>query len=167
MRKLFKTRWIFLLSLLVYLTNDIKAQTNFVWGKQFGTVKNEFDGAMPVADQSGNVYIAGFTDGSLSGEGFGKTDGFVTKIDSAGNILWSRQMGTDQYDMFNDLFVDNDGNIYITGSTGGTINNKNFGKDDILVVKLNKAGIKFIVPDWKKDDFKKETIRSPKPLIVA
>jgi hypothetical protein len=57
MRKLFKTRWIFLLSLLVYLTNDIKAQTNFVWGKQFGTDKNEFDGTMPVVDKSLQGYV--------------------------------------------------------------------------------------------------------------
>ncbi len=140
MKKLFKINWVIVLSLLVYLTNDIKAQTNFIWGKQFGTEMNEADALTPVVDPSGNVYLAGITFGDLSGRNFGKTDGFITKIDSIGNTIWSRQIGTELYDMFYDLYIDNAGNLYATGLTGGVINNKNFGKDDILVVKLNNAG---------------------------
>ena len=41
MKKLFKIKWVILLSSLVYLANGVNAQTNFIWGKQFGTDKGE------------------------------------------------------------------------------------------------------------------------------
>jgi hypothetical protein len=124
---------------LAYFTNSVKAQTNFVWGKQFGTDKEE-GGLNTVTDQSGNVYIAGNTKGVLSGQNYGKTDGFVTKLDSAGNILWTKQFGTEQDDKILDLKIDKTGSLYATGSTKGDLNEKNLGREDIMVVKLDDAG---------------------------
>lgn len=139
MKELIKIKWIIILSLFVYLTSNVKSQTNFIYGKQYGSDK---DGAAhnPVADAYGNVYIAGETQGVLSDHSFGKTDGFVSKFDSIGNIIWTKQFGTIEEDKINWLTIDQMGNLYATGYTKGVINEKNFGKEDIMVVKLDSAG---------------------------
>jgi hypothetical protein len=77
MKAAFKIKWMIILSIMVSFTNDIKAQTNFIWGKQFGTDKEEY-GLITVTDHSGNVYIAGNTEGILADRHFGKSDAFIT-----------------------------------------------------------------------------------------
>jgi|ERR1035437_3490454 hypothetical protein len=125
--------------LLSFCVSGIKAQTNFVWGKQFGTSKNEY-AITPVADQNGNVYISGSTSGNLSGENHGKTDGYVTKIDSIGNIVWTKQFGSGEDDKVNWLAMDKKGNLYAVGTTKGILHDKNYGHEDIMVVKLDNSG---------------------------
>jgi hypothetical protein len=139
MKRSCKIKWIIMLSLLVYLTNDINSQTNFIWGKQFGTDKVE-SGINTVTDQLGNVYISGSTNGNLSRQNYGKSDGFVVKLDSTGNIIWTKQFGTQGDDRILDLKIDKTGSLYATGSTNGVMNEKNFGHEDIFVVKMNYEG---------------------------
>lgn len=139
MIELIKIKWIIILSLLICLTNDIKSQTNFIYGKQFGS---DQDGVAynPVIDKYGNVYIAGETKGVLSDHNFGKTDGFVSKFDSIGNLIWTKQFGTIEDDKINWLAIDRNSNLYATGYTKGVLNDKNFGNEDIIVIKLDSAG---------------------------
>jgi hypothetical protein len=139
MKKLTTIKWIIILLSIVYFANDANSQTNFIYGKQFGSDK---DGAAhnPVADQYGNVYIAGETQGTLSDRSFGKTDGFVSKFDSVGNIIWTKQFGTSEDDFIRWIAIDRIGNLYVTGYTKGVINERNFGNEDIMVVKLDSAG---------------------------
>jgi hypothetical protein len=56
-----------------------------------------------VADQWGNVYIPGNTSGVLSGQNFGKFDAFITKLDSMGNMVWTKQIGTETDDRIADI----------------------------------------------------------------
>lgn len=134
-----KIKQIFILSLFITLMNYAEAQTNFIYGKQFGSDK---DGVAynPVTDQFGNVYITGDTKGSFAGKHVGKKDGFVTKFDSTGNIVWTKQFGTGEDDIINWLAIDRMGNLYVTGYTTGVLNKKNFGKEDLLVVKFDTTG---------------------------
>jgi hypothetical protein len=138
MKTLFKIQWIIIIS-LVYLTNNLQSQTNFIWGKQYGSDQGEV-AFTPVTDENGNVYVAGTTHGSISGNGFGKMDGFVTKLDSIGNILWTKQIGTPEDDAINWITIDKTGYLYVTGQTQGVLGEKNFGRDDILVAKLDNTG---------------------------
>ena len=139
MEALTKIKWIIILSLLVSITSEVKSQTNFIYGLQFGSDKNG-DAHNPVADQHGNVYIAGETQGVLSDHSFGKTDGFVSKFDSMGNLLWTKQFGTSEDDEIRWIAIDRTGNLYATGYTKGVINEKNFGKEDVMVVKFDSIG---------------------------
>jgi hypothetical protein len=82
----------------------------------------------------------------LGDRNFGKSDGFVTKLDSTGNILWTKQLGTNEDDQINWITTDGNGNVYVTGFTRGTLGEKAFGKEDVIVVKLDRAGI----VDWQK-----------------
>lgn len=112
----------------------LNAQADFIWGKQFGTDKDEKTRNL-IVDSSGNIYIVGKTKGIIGTENFGKNDGFITKIDSAANILWSKQIGSVGDDELSHVAVDETGNIYATGFIDDTKNNQ-----DILVIKLDGDG---------------------------
>jgi hypothetical protein len=130
---------IFILSLFVCFTKHAESQTNFIYGKQFGSDK---DGVAynPVADRYGNVYIAGDTKGALAGQHYGKTDGFVSKFDSTGKAIWIKQFGTVEEDNISWVALDAFGNIYVTGYTRGVAGEKHFGREDILVARLDTSG---------------------------
>jgi hypothetical protein len=128
-----------------FLINDLKGQTTFNWGKQFGSAKED-DSFGITSDPYGNIYITGYTNGALSGQNYGKSDAFVVKADSASNILWTNQFGTTEDDQINAITSDKKGNIYITGFTKGTIDTKNAGNEDVFIGKLDSSG-SFL---WKK-----------------
>jgi hypothetical protein len=63
------------------------------------------------ADGLGNVYISGFTGGSLVGPNAGESDAFVSKYDAAGALQWTRQLGTSGGDGSRGVSADGLGNV--------------------------------------------------------
>ena len=76
----------------------------------------------------------------------GAYDGCVVKLDRDGNIIWNTFFGSNQPDIVDDMHIDADGNIYITGNSRksfGTPVNPfagSGGPSNILVVKLDPSG---------------------------
>jgi hypothetical protein len=69
-------------------------------------------------DSAGNILLAGFTNGALSGQtSKGKQDAFARKYDSAGNHTWTKQVGTTDDDRGTALFSDATGNVWVGGAT--------------------------------------------------
>ena len=130
---------------IIMISNNLKSQTGFVWGKQFGSEKSEY-ALNHLIDETGNIYIAGKTDGTIASKNFGRNDGFITMIDSSANTTWSRQFGTDGDEDIQWSAIDNKGCVYITGSTTGVFDGKHFGKEDIFIIKYNPLG----EVEWKK-----------------
>jgi hypothetical protein len=120
---------------------NAKSQTSFVWGKQFGSLEEDYT-LNHVVDKNGNIYVAGKTKGSMDGQNLGENDGYIIKIDSLSNTLWTKQFGTRQNDDVQWSAIDEKGCIYITGITPGSMEGKNKGKEDIFVVKYNPDGNK-------------------------
>ena len=102
-----------------------------------------------VADASGNAYVAG----SFTGQGtFGTTsfdtkgtDYFVTKLDSAGKVLWATCGGGKALDAVKSMKLDTSGNLYLAGrfeqttNIGGvTLTAK--GKSALFVAKMDPTG---------------------------
>jgi hypothetical protein len=139
MKKIINERAILVIIALLILTNYAQAQTDFVWGKLFGSAKDDYV-LSHVTDADGNLYVAGKTTGIIETRNIGKNDGFLTKIDSSGNIIWSRQFGTPEEEDIQWCAIDKSGNVYITGSTTGDLSCKNSGKEDIFIVKYNSEG---------------------------
>ena len=112
-----------------------------LWIKQYGSSSNDRANAI-ASDTNGNIYLAGYSEGSMpSNNNLGKTDIFITKFDSKGNLLWTKQIGTPSVDVAHGISIDENNNIYVVGRTDGSINGyKNKGSYDIVVVKLNKDG---------------------------
>jgi hypothetical protein len=112
---------------------------NLLWSRQIGTA--EYDTSRGVAvDSSGNAYICGYTLGNLGSKNAGSSDAFVTKFDSAGNLLWTRQLGTTKSDESLGVAVDAAGNAYISGWTSGSLGAPNSGNDDAFLAKYDAAG---------------------------
>ncbi|MFC1769581.1 SBBP repeat-containing protein [Nitrospirota bacterium] len=113
------------------------------WTIQNGT--SATDEAYAVAtDSSGNVYVAGRTDGDLDGNtNAGLVDIFVIKYNSSGAKQWTRQMGWSGNEQARGVATDSSGNVYITGaSSGGLDGYTNIGDWDIFVVKYDTSGVK-------------------------
>jgi hypothetical protein len=145
MGKRISKRVILILFALVILTNYGQSQTDFIWGKQFGSDKDEYV-LNHVIDEVGNIYVAGKTTGIIDTRNFGKNDGFLTKINSSGKVMWSRQFGTREEENIQWCAIDKSGNIYITGSTTGDLVGKSSGKEDIFAVKYSSEG----QPEWSR-----------------
>jgi hypothetical protein len=111
---------------------------NQQWIKQFGTSGDD----QPVSngleiDSNDNIYMTGTTDGNLVGGNAGSSDTWVTKYDENGNQLWTQQFGTSEYDSATTISVDNDGSLYVSGITEGSLGGTNAGSYDSWVVKLD------------------------------
>jgi hypothetical protein len=112
---------------------------NLVWSRQFGTALDDQGNAIGV-DATGNVYFGGLTNGNFSGVNSGPSDGYLVKLDSAGNLVWSRQFGTSVDEGVNSLSVDAFGNILLTGATDGALGGASAGSADLYVQKYDSAG---------------------------
>jgi hypothetical protein len=112
-----------------------------IWTRQIGTDSLEL-GCCVGLDGEGNVYVAGSTGGNLDGNmNLGVTDCFLVKYDPEGDELWTMQFGSDQGDSCEDLTVDKEGNVYVTGSTKGVMQgNVEANIGGIFLIKFNPAG---------------------------
>ncbi len=117
------------------------AVTPLAWTKQFGTSTLD-EGVGVAADASGNVYVTGYTNGDLDGNtNQGSADIFLTKYDTAGTRIWTKQLGTSGSDQGWGVATDPSGNIYVTGCTFGDLDgNANQGSGDIFLIKYDTNG---------------------------
>lgn len=99
-----------------------------------------------VRDGSGNLYFIGSTVGGLLNlANKGGKDLFVTKVSSAGSVLWTTLIGGTADEDAAGIALDASGNIYVAGTTNGTIqttplsSTANLGGTDIFVAKLEPA----------------------------
>lgn len=94
----------------------------------------------------GNVYVVGSTNGDLGGKMMsGLKDCFVTKYNSAGKIQWTELLGAAGASTNGGgILIDRNDNIYITGSTGGSLldGNKPTGHFDFFITKYNSLGVR-------------------------
>jgi hypothetical protein len=115
--------------------------TTQAWTQQLGTPYND-TGYGVALDGSGNIYITGSTGGNLDGNtSEGLLDIFLTKLPSSGNRIGSQQFGTPGDDIAYAIAIDTSGNIYITGSTRGSLPGwTSSGDKDIFLAKFDSSG---------------------------
>ncbi len=125
---------------------------NYIWAKRMGGVDDEY-GYEVAADAIGNVYVAGAFNGTISFDGTSATlsssggrDGILVKYDSAGNYVWSKNIGGANWDEMYGVAVDGGNNVHITGGfqdavvfgPGATLTSE--GGGDVFVAKYDPAG---------------------------
>ena len=134
---------------------------NFVWAKQMGGT--DYDIGYSIAlDALGNVYTTGSFEGTadfnpgvdtvnLTSTSAGYNT-FITKLDSAGNFIWAKQVGGNLSCIGNTITIDTLGNVYTSGSFSGSsdfdpgigvheLNSVGIvGATDIFISKLDSSG---------------------------
>lgn len=111
-----------------YILN-LSSSGTFNWVKSFGG--DNTDRIFSVAiDQIGNIYSTGQfygvgdfdpSGGTYTLSTFGnQSDPFITKFDPSGNFIWAKNFIGPSFDYGSCITVDASGNVYTTGSFGGT-----------------------------------------------
>ena len=158
----FSVRRIFLMACLAFgfvATNSLawSPTTPEIAVAKFGGT-NEDRGRSVAVDSSGNIYTTGPFQvtadfdpgaGTTNLTSAGGNDVFVSKLDSAGELVWVKQLGgTDSTDAYS-VAVDSSGNVYTTGAFSGTVdfdpgagtaNLVSAGSSDVFVSKLDSTG---------------------------
>ena len=104
-----------------------------IWGRQDGTVADDQATAVAVGDGN-NVYVAGTTDGTFSGQASaGGQDAFIRKYDATGQLLCTHQFGTSGDETVSGIKYAAP-NVYVSGGTSGTFaDNSSTGGTDLYV----------------------------------
>src|ERR1041385_2197275 len=125
----------FVLLITFILFNSVAAQFARQWVARYsGTLKKGNDVATALAvDDSGNVYVTGWSTRSGSG-----TDLATIKYDSDGQLLWVAVQDSGLADKAKAIAVDTAHNVYVTGSSGGSASSSL----DYLTVKYDRNGNK-------------------------
>jgi hypothetical protein len=138
--------------------SKLDAAGNFVWAKRIGSASTDDEGRGVSVDASGNVYITGSFQGTTDfdpGAGVfnltsaGNYDIFITKLNSAGNLVWAKQIGGSGYEFGYAIKVGASGDVHTTGhfanpvapvdfDPGTGVFNLNFG--GIFVSSLDNSG---------------------------
>lgn len=124
-----------------------------IWSTFLGGSSSEMAYSVKV-DAANNVYVAGFTwavdfPTTTGTQPAGSTEGFVTKLNSAGtSLIYSTFLGGNGGEAANSLAPDGNGNVFVTGNTGSSNFPVSFfcfdrtynGGGDGFVTKLNSSG---------------------------
>jgi Ca2+-binding RTX toxin-like protein len=116
------------------------ANGTLLWTRQFGSTGSEVI-SRTLLDNSGNVIVGGYTNGSLAGQvNQGGYDAFIAKYDANGTALWTRQIGSSLFDNISQTVLDTNGNLITSGVTDGSLFDFNQGSTDIFVAKYGTNG---------------------------
>ena len=110
-------------TIVKYNTGGVKQ-----WNDNYNGPANSLERPTAIAsDNSGNVFVAGQSDGLLTASDF-----ITIKYDAAGNKLWEARFDGvgNTYDYATAIAVDNSGNVYVTG----------YSDADYLTVKYDASG---------------------------
>ncbi len=102
-----------------------------IWARRMGTgVFNDFAGGVAGSLNLDFVVVSGYFTGIATFDGGNNPDielttrndfdAFVAAYDGSGNLLWVQQSGGSEQDTGRGVIVDEDGNVYATGSFTGT-----------------------------------------------
>lgn len=131
---------------------------NFLWVKTFGSFFLDRVSSLRL-DAAANVYASGYFQGSVdfdpgSSQAIinavnGGRDGYVLKLDSAGNYAWVKTVGGTGLDAIDKITLDPQGNIYAAGRfsdtidldpNAGVLNLAPRGITDAFLIKLDLSG---------------------------
>lgn len=152
------TKFFIHLIILAFISLNAIAQPSYSWSHTWGGPSNDKCESITV-DAAGNIYKTGHFSGTAdfdpsSGTYYltssGNNDIFITKLNTAGNLIWAKSIGNYANEVGTHIALDPFGNIYVTGAFSsvavdfdpgvGTFNLLSNGNEDVFLLKLNAAG---------------------------
>jgi hypothetical protein len=149
----------FVFLIILFFLIQIKSNAQWLWAEKAGSTN--VDVAYDIAtDKSGYIYVTGLFNsnsivfGTTTLSNAGSNDLFLVKYSPAGNVIWAKKAGGNDWDEANKVIVDAASNIYIVGyfksdsiAFGSTVLvNTTSGFADIFIAKYDSSG-KFL---WAK-----------------
>lgn len=104
----------------LFTGNTPPPASEFTQIKQLGSPAIDI-GIAITTDSDGNFYVGGGTNGSLLDDNQGAYDAWLSKFNSEGEEQWRQQFGTETFDVVFNTVTDQDGNLYVTGTTRGDL----------------------------------------------
>ena len=90
---------------------------------------------------AGTIFVAGWSDGVVSGVSAGAIDLFIQAISPAGSTLWSKQLGGSGRDRPTALASTVDGGIVVAGHTESSFAGlTNAGNEDAFLIRFDASG---------------------------
>ncbi len=118
------------------------------WTADISGIKTSFsDIVNSLAVANSGVFVIGNTSGEVDENiNQGEKDFFLLMYNYFGEEQWNVQLGTSSDDIASDVFVDNGGNIFITGYTTGELfatkpDQTHDGKVDLFMVRYTAIGV--------------------------
>lgn len=129
----------------------LNSSGSFLWAKgSKGNTIHEYNTSI-ACDQQGNSCVTGcfkplviFDNDTLITKG--AADVYIVKYDYMGNVMWSRSIGENDWDVGNSVSFDKWGNIYVVGAyksqmlSIGNFTLSNNGDFDMFIIKLDANG---------------------------
>ncbi len=109
-----------------------------LWSRQLGTSQRDVP-VSSISDQSGGVYLAGYSYGSFGAPGLGDSDIWLGRFDNTGNELWTTQFGTAQRDRAFALARLAPDQVFVVGETGGELGGTNAGLVDAWMARFDSG----------------------------
>ena len=124
-----------------------------IWLKKWGS--ENYDAGAITFFHDGYIYVPGFTNGDVGGTGFlgGTYDAFLTKLDTDGNISWTKQWGTIGTETAYSLQFDNDSNMFLCGSASGEMEDPDLNDSGVSLTKLDSDGNFEWTNIWKSESW--------------
>lgn len=129
----------------------------YTWAKTFSGNGDKNSRSLAI-DSAGNLYIAGEFQNAMDADpgvsvetltSLGSYEIFIIKLDSSGNKIWSRRMGTSAEEYVYSISVDSNSNLFIGGRFFGTtdlnpgvgvVSASTIGSADAYILKLDSSG---------------------------
>lgn len=125
------------------------AEGGTLWSRSFGDASEQLVTSL-ATDAAGNIIMAGTFKGTINfGNGglisAGERDFFLAKLDTFGNLMWSKKFGDALDQSFPSIATFIDGSIALTGSFNGSIDLggtilTSAGANDALIAKFDATG---------------------------
>ncbi len=122
-----------------YLVVKLNSSGTELWRKEINWTGNGPDEVLAIAIDVNSIYVTGFafSDNAVHSS----TDYFTVKMNLNGDTLWARTYNypvADAYDQANSVFVDGNGNVYVTGISDN--DSTGFTNDDYATVMYSSIG---------------------------
>jgi hypothetical protein len=146
-----------------YATTKCYPDGDTAWRRTYKGVGKSFDKAVSITlDRLSNVYVTGVINWGTA-PGPGTCEDFCTvKYDTDGNELWAAiyNHGTGDWDEAYDIAVDDSGNVYVTGRSGGDYATIKYVQGEVFVEEEDQVGIvsSFVLHQNYPNPFNPQTI---------
>jgi hypothetical protein len=136
------------------LISKLNVNGTLAWCKYLGGTGTDYGYGIAL-DSSGNIYFAGEsnspnlgTAGAYQTTLMGTDDAIVGELDPNGNLLWLTYLGYEGESQANSVYVDSEGDVYVTGFTtkgwpvAGGVSQRQYGGGsyDATVARIEPGG---------------------------